>query len=395
MKAWIEQVNREHGTRPFFIYDLDAMAAHLMQFNVPGVKFWYATKANPLSQVVRTAFECGFGIDCASAGEFRQALRVGVPPAQILLTGPSKPKKLLKEALQAGLKHFVLESVQQVLDLEALAREMNVKVDALLRLQIAWTETESSVLGGGKVSPFGLDAKGWMSLPLQNFRQVQIRGIHCFQWGNILDSERLLKIWYQTAHEAKTLASNLNLPLEVLDLGGGLGIPYHGESALTFEAVQTQLLRLKQELPQTEVWMELGRYAVGPFGNYVTEIVDRKTVQGKEFLVLEGGVHHLVRPALIKEAFPAEVLGQTPGLLAKLEYEVHGPLCTSLDHLGTYTFSNEVKAGDQIVFRHVGAYGFTESMPFFLCHDLPAEFVIRQQKLLCLREWKTPETWLV
>jgi diaminopimelate decarboxylase len=395
LKAWIKQVNQLHGTQPFFIYDLDAMATHLTQFKVPGVKFWYATKANPLSQVVRTAFDCGLGIDCASAGEFRQALRVGVPPAQILLTGPSKPKKLLKEALLAGLKHFVLESVQQALDLEALAREMNVKVDALLRLQITWSETESSVLGGGKISPFGLDAKGWQSLPIQEFRQIQIRGIHCFQWGNILDPERLLEIWLQTADEAKTLASRLNLPLEVLDIGGGLGIPYHGERELKFETVQTQLLRLKSELPETEIWMELGRYAIGPFGHYVTEVVDRKTVHGKEFLVLEGGVHHLVRPALIKEAFPAQIFGHSPGSLSTLEYEVHGPLCTSLDHLGTYTFSKDVKPGDQIIFSQVGAYGFTESMPFFLCHDLPAEFVILQQKLLCLREWKTPETWLV
>ena len=117
----IRQIHETKGTKPFFLYDLDAFANHLKKFRMEGVRFWYATKANPLSHILKTAHAANFGIDCASAGEFRQALRAGVSGSEILLTGPAKSRSLFEEALDAGLRTFVLESHQQVQDLEAVA----------------------------------------------------------------------------------------------------------------------------------------------------------------------------------------------------------------------------------------------------------------------------------
>jgi diaminopimelate decarboxylase len=395
LNSFISLIRENYGTQPFFVYDLDGMKSHLAQFQIPGVRFWYATKANPLSSVLKTAYASGFGIDCASEGEFRQALRAGVPGSQILLTGPSKSKFLLAEALAAGIQTFVLESLQQVKDLEQLAAGMNRKVDGLLRLQIAWKNDEKSVLGGSKISPFGLDFESWQALDAGALKFVKIKGVHCFQWGNILDADRLASIWQQTAREARALSDSLKFKLSILDLGGGLGIPYHGEPELQYASIESHLKKLKLELGETEIWMELGRYAIGAFGKYVTEIVDRKVVMGKNILVLEGGVHHLVRPALIGDAFPATLLSHESQSADELSFEVHGPLCTALDHLGSFTFPANVKPGDSLVFHQCGAYGFTESMPYFLCHDLPAEFVVMKNELSCLRPWQKPETWLV
>ena len=390
----IRQIHTQHGTKPFFLYDLDAFSNHLKKFRMEGLRFWYATKANPLSHILSAAHEAGFGIDCASAGEFRQAIRAGVPSDEILLTGPAKSKALLSEAVDAGLRTFVLESHQQVQDLEAVALTKQIKVQGLLRLQIIWPEGEQSVLGGSEISPFGLDADAWSVLDVKNLQAVEIKGVHCFQWGNVMDAARLGKIWFQTAREAKALASKLGFELQVLDLGGGLGIPYDGGSELAYDRVKSELKRLKREIATTEIWMELGRYAIGPYGKYVTQIIDRKKVLANSMLVLEGGVHHLVRPALVGEAFPATpIVSQTR--VKTEEFDLHGPLCTSLDYLGSVTFPDEIKPGDSVVFHQCGAYGFTESMPYFLCHDLPAEFVVAQGELKMVRAWQKPEVWLV
>ena len=390
----VQQIQESQGRKPFYLYDLDAFANHLKKFRIEGTRFWYATKANPLSHVLKVASEAGFGIDCASAGEFRQALRSGVPAHEILLTGPSKPKALLEEALDAGLRTFVLESLQQVRDLEFLASDKKIKVQGLLRLQIAWNASEASVLGGSEVSPFGLDAESWLSLKVSELQFLEIKGVHCFQWGNVMDPARLSKIWFQTAKEARELADKLSFKLEILDLGGGLGIPYAGENELAFDRVKSELKRLKRELFETEIWMELGRYAIGPYGKYVSQITDRKTVFGSSILVLEGGVHHLIRPALVGEPFPATpLLSQTK--VKTQEFDLHGPLCTSLDYMGTVVFPEEIKPGDSVIFHQCGAYGFTESMPYFLCHDLPAEFILKEGEIRCARPWQKPETWLV
>jgi diaminopimelate decarboxylase len=409
----IAQIHREFGSKPFFVYDLDALAFHLEKLQAPGVRFWYATKANPLSSILKVADAAGFGIDCASAGEFRQALRAGVAPAKILITGPSKSPALFQEALDAGISTFVLESITQVQDLEKLAQAKNLKVKGLLRLQISWRGDESnaaSVLGGTAVSAFGLDVEGWSKLELASLQSVKIIGVHCFQWGNILSSARLARIWQETLKHAQALSRQLDFPLQVLDLGGGLGIPYHGEAELNFESVQTELHSLKARIPETEIWMELGRYAVGPYGKYVTSIVDCKVVLGKNLLVLEGGVHHLLRPALVKESFPVtflrrqvekmptEIAGaeKTGGaVVSTLDFTLHGPLCTALDELGTFALPSTLAIGDSLVFHQCGAYGFTESMPYFLCHDLPAEFTIFKNELHCIRPWQQPESWLV
>jgi diaminopimelate decarboxylase len=391
--ALIERIQREFGTRPFFLYDLDAFAQHLAKIKVPGVRFWYATKANPLSSILKIAHQAGFGIDCASRGEYRQALRAGVLPAQILLTGPSKSPKFFQEAIAAGISTFVLESLQQVHDLERVAQAANQKVEALLRLQISWPEEEKSVLGGSKISPFGIDAESWSRLPVSPLRFVKIKGVHCFQWGNILNAGRLAEIWKKTLVEAQALSKKLDFPLQVLDLGGGLGIPYQGEAELSLEIIQKELIALRASIPQTEIWMELGRYAIGAYGKYVSQVVDRKAVYEKSLLILEGGVHHLLRPALVKEAFPATLLRASN---AKVEtMTAHGPLCTALDELGTFSLPNDIQPGDSLVFHQCGAYGFTESMPYFLCHDLPAEFTLIQNELQCIRPWQSADSWLV
>ena len=396
MNSAIETVFQEFGTRPFFIYDLDSLKIHFEQFQLPGIKFWYATKANPLSSIVKQANQAHFGIDCASSGEVRQALRSGVSPDQILLTGPCKSKTLFLECLKLGVEIYVLESLQQALDLDSCAKELGIYPKALLRIQLAWEHDEKSVLGGNKITPFGLPPLEWGKLKEHSFSQIQFLGVHCFQWGNILDLEKLFQIWIKTATVAKTLSEKLGFELKVLDVGGGLGIPYQGEAAIPYFSLAQKLQELKNTLPDTEIWMELGRYAVGPFGKYISKIIDIKQVYGKTILVLEGGVHHLVRPALVGEAFPAEVhVNQKKENSKTKSFEVHGPLCTALDHLGTFEFSSELKVGDAIVFHQCGAYGFTESMPYFLCHDLPAEFILEEGKVKCIRPWKGPESWLV
>jgi len=143
---------------------------------------------------------------------------------------------------------------------------------------------------------------------------------------------------------------------------------------------------------------------VAAFGKYVTEIVDRKSVQNQNLLVLEGGVHHLLRPALVGEAFPATFLareqsnaetGSNNPIHTSEKFQVHGPLCTALDQLGSFSLPSQVAPGDSLVFHQCGAYGFTESMPFFLCHELPAEFVIKSGEVICLRSWLKPESWMV
>ena len=379
----------------FFFYDLDALKDHLEHmdsFADEELKLWYACKANPLSSILKIFRNLNFGIDVASQGELEQVLRAGIKPKDILSTGPSKSRKYMRSLLDNDVNIVVLESLSQAYWLQEVAQEMGKNPDVILRVQLEWKEG-TSVLGGNEITPFGITPTEWLKLDQNKLTNLNIKGFHLFQWGNILDLNELEKIWDLTCKQLTDLATEMKITPEIIDLGGGLGIPYTSEEvAINFADIKAILNKLKGKYSLQKIWMELGRYAVGPFGHYFSQVIDRKTVRGKELLVLDGGINHIARPALTDQAFPCQVYRESDAQLK--EFQVHGPLCTALDKLGTFQLPADVDYGDWLVFSAAGAYGFTEAMPFFLCHNLPAEVVLYQGDLMTPRPIKTSNDWL-
>ncbi len=369
---------------PFYFYHVNELRTHMqaIQKEAKGIaKLWYACKANPLSSILQVMDECQMNFDIASPGELAQVLRQNISPAKILCTGPAKSKALLAKYLFHGLKTFVCESYNQLKWLNEVASEQNKIPQVLLRLQIRWPKKDdkNALLGGNDITPFGLEASEWQKIDLSQFKNLSIEGVHTFQWGNILSENQLGEIWEQATNHCQDLAHKMNFKLNIIDLGGGVGIPYRlGEKSVDWKKLMTILSNLKKQFKLPEIWLELGRFAVGEFGSYVTKIIDLKKVSDKDILVLDSGMNQLARPSLTKQGFPLSVLcNQNQNLKT---YQIHGPLCTALDFLGDYELADDLKIGDWLLFKQCGAYGFTESMPYFLCHSLPGEAVFKGEK---------------
>lgn len=381
---------------PFFYYDLDKLVTHLESMASildPDIKLWYACKANPMSGILKVLRNLNFGIDFASLGELHQILNTGVKPNETIATGPAKSKRYLENIVKAGVKNIVLESLNQVAWLNEVCQEQNIQVDALLRIQLDWEEG-SSVLGGDSITPFGLNESEWLKLNTNDYANIHFKGFHIFQWGNILETERLATIWERSIIASLALARKLDFSMEIIDLGGGLGIPYDLTSSnLNFKEVHDILTGLKNKYELKNVWMELGRYAVADCGQYFTKITDIKSVRGKNLIVTEGGINHIARPALTGQAFPCTTFLNSNK--ESKQFNVHGPLCTALDFLGTFELSNDVQVGDWLVFHKAGAYGFTESMPYFLCHELPGEVIKYKDDIMIPRPPKTSYEWMI
>ncbi len=376
----------------FFLYDLDALAQHLselMQQDV--IKLWFAVKANPLSRVITTLAEQGFNFDVASQGELSQVLAQNVAAKRILNTGPAKSKRQMKAFLQQGVNTFVVESLLQLQWLNESAIELDCKPQVLLRVQLQWPDGEKNPLGGNEVTPFGLSCDEWQTINVCDFPALNINGLHIFQWGNMLSNEKMYHLWSQMVEPLTQLAEQVGMTLEVLDLGGGLGVDYLQKGqTLSWQRIVDDLAKIKARAGVKELWLELGRYAVAESGYYVTSVVDKKQNFQQQQLVLAGGINHLLRPAITEQAFPAVMLRESTESLAN--FDVHGPLCTSLDKLGRLAFPQDIAVDDQLVFGLSGAYGFTESMPFFLCHQIAAEYVLQNGEIELVRAAE-PATW--
>ncbi|OHU86056.1 MULTISPECIES: PLP-dependent decarboxylase [Pseudoalteromonas] len=380
----IEQIVQSEQT-PFFVYDLDGLLSHLKPLTEQSVvKLWYAVKANPLSKVIQTLDQAGFDFDVASSGELDQVIRQGVCPSRVLNTGPAKSKRQIQHFLSQGVRTFVAESHNQVHWLNQLACEHNVQLRVLLRVQLRWPDGEKNPLGGDSLTPFGLGTQQWQSLDITAFSALEFIGLHIFQWGNMLSTEKLTELWSQMVPPLLALADNLGFELQVLDLGGGLGIPYVEQDAkLAWPELLDALASIKATSGVKELWMELGRFAVGEYGHYANPVVEQKQNYGEQQLIVAGGINHILRPAVTNQAFPCELLRTSTA--PEQSYLIHGPLCTALDHLGRHTLPQDIDENDWLVFSQCGAYGFTESMPYFLCHELPAEYVIEHGKVQCVR----------
>ena len=378
----------------FYFYDLDQFESHIQSIKSilhPDVRVWYATKANPSSEILRILNKNGFGADVASMGELQQARNSGFGPKNLIATGPAKTKSYLARLMETDVEAIVIESLNQLKDLNEIAGKLGRKQDVLLRVQLEW-EGDKSILGGSAITPFGLGVSDWQDVNLANFKNVNVMGVHCFQWGNVLDLDKLRAVWEHTVEVCQKMSHGMGFEMKVIDLGGGLGLSYKDERELHFSDVHALLMEIKAKYELQKIWLELGRFSIGKFGSYFTRVVDVKSVRGENLIVTEGGINHMARPALVGESFPCEAFMNQEN--SKLKFQVHGPLCTALDNLGTFHLPSNIKPGDWLEFKRAGAYGFSESMPYFLCHNLVGEAILYQGELMVPRVPKTNLEWM-
>jgi len=328
-------------------------------------------KANPNPELLACFAALGASFDCASGGELSAAARIGLPPGRLFYAGPGKRGAELELALALGAR-LQAEGGE---DLERLERLAPGPVEVNLRVHPAeGAAEERPILGGTEPSAFGVDEEDVPAL-LERARalsRVRVTGLHVFAASNQRAAARLLATHARVLELGKCLAHRFGLDLAQIDLGGGLGVPYRPEDPeLDLQALGAGLAALleRQRWFQGELILEPGRFLAASCGVYLVRVIRVKHSRGTRFLILEGGINHLLRPLLTGEPFPVKAVGVTgPASPATLA----GPLCTSLDRLGSAELP-DLAPGALLAFGMTGAYGFTESMPAFLSHPPPLE----------------------
>lgn len=394
---------------PFYVYDLDVVSRQVAALRAvlpPIARLAFALKANPALGVVAHLARLGLGADIASGGELDTALRAGIAPDRIVFTGPGKRDEELRRAVDSHVGVITVESAGELRRLESLAAAARRRVPILLRAAatpVAGHE-RIRVISAGGAGKFGMDPDDVVASARFAARSphLELLGLHVFGASNVLEASALITHVRATMAAARLLAVETGFPLRLIDVGGGLGIPYEiHEESLDLTGLGHGLAGLAREwaadpvTASAEILVEPGRFLVGPAGAYVSRVLERKTVGGREVAIIDGGIHHLLRPALVGQdhrvrrltAPAARSTRFTPITLA-------GPLCTGSDILATDAVIQALEPGDLVAVLDVGAYGFTESMPFFLSHPIPAEIAIRDGRIGLLRPRLEPATWL-
>jgi len=373
------------GRTPFYAYDRRVIAdgiAELRRHVPSAVKLHYAMKANPMPALV--AFMAGIvdGIDVASGGELKVALDAGMTPREISFAGPAKSESELSQALASGILVNV-ESSREVDILARLSHASGVGARVAVRVNPDFELKSSGMKMGGGPKQFGVDAEAVPALLEEIGRRgLAFEGFHIYSGSQNLKAESICEAQRKTVELAIRLAAAAPAPVQVLNVGGGFGIPYFpGEEPLALAPIGANLEDLVAQcakaLPQARLVIELGRYLVGPAGIYVCRVIDRKISRGHVFLVTDGGLHHHLAASgnfgqVIRKNYPVEIGNRIVGARRETA-SVVGPLCTPLDLLADRMDLAEAEPGDLVVVFQSGAYGLTASPQGFLSHPAPAE----------------------
>ncbi len=391
---------------PLYVYDLgviDRQVATLRAALPDRVDLAYAVKANPALAIVAYLGGLGLGADVASGGELATALRAGIPAHRIVMTGPGKRDDELRAAIDAGIRAVTVESLGELGRLERIARAADRRQPVLLRAAVTEGARLERVrlVGDDGAGKFGMDAADLVDAARLAARSehLELLGLHAFGASNVLDSSALVSHAATTARAARELARLSGTTVRIVDAGGGLGIPYEPhEESLDLVGLGRGLAGIVDGwqddplLAGAQLLLEPGRFLVGPAGAYVASVVDTKTVDGTSVAILDGGVHHVLRPALVGTEHRVRLL--SPSTRRPVPVTVAGPLCSGLDVLATGAAMAPPSVGDLVAVLDVGAYGFTESMPYFLSHPIPAEVVGRDGRAELIRPRLEPATWL-
>jgi len=369
-----------------YVYDLDALVSQVQAVRAAltgRCELYYAVKANSHPEVLNTLATQVDGFEVASLGEIRKAIGAGA--ARLAFGGPAKTDAQIASALRAGVELLNVESLHELRRAGLIGAELGVRVPVALRVNRRDGGLPGRLRMAGTASQFGID-EALLPEAIQLCRAspaVTLRGFHLHAVSNNLDAQAHASFVIDTVAWCLHQATRHRIDLDVVDVGGGIGVPYTGGDGFDLAAFAAGLGAAITQLPGgLRLIFELGRFLVAEAGWYAAEVVDLKCTHGRHFAVLRGGTHHFRLPAAWGYSHPFAVLPVEQWGYPFTRPEVHaqcidvvGELCTPRDVLARQVWVERLRIGDLVVFPLAGAYGWEISHHDFLSHPHPAQLI--------------------
>jgi diaminopimelate decarboxylase len=316
----------------------------------------FSVKANGNLGVLKTLARLGAGADIVSGGELKRAVAAGIAPERIVFSGIGKTRAEMRLALLAGIHQFNVESEPELEALSEVALSMGLRAPVALRVNPdVDARTHAKITTGTAESKFGIPwnrAREAYALA-GRLGGIEVVGVDVHIGSQVTEFEPFVVAFARLAELVGRLRGDGHKIARV-DLGGGLGVSYAGESAPDLDAYGAMVSRYAYELG-TALIVEPGRWIAAEAGVLVASVLYVKQGERKEFAILDAGMNDLIRPALY-DAHHEIVCVRDQGQPAR-RYDVVGPICESSDVFARDRSLARLKSGDLVAFLTAGAYG--------------------------------------
>ena len=351
---------KKTGT-PVYVYDLQGLKKRLkfFQTQIAPAHLHYAMKANSHLGILKVLKQGLAGVDVVSGGEIKLALKAGLKGSDIVFSGVGKTEEEIKLGLKARILQFNVESVSELRRIGKISKQKKQRACIAFRINPdIHVKTHPYIKTGLMEHKFGLQVE---QIPLlkeilkQYSPHLVLQGVAMHIGSQIQDLATLK----QAILKLKSIYEGLRTeyPLKTFDVGGGLGINYKSFAKTDLPAIKKYgaiLKSLSHDL-KAEILTEPGRILTARIACLIGEVQYIKSNMRKNFVILNTGLHHFIRPALYQAYHRIWPLQKRAG--AKTIYDVAGPVCESADILGKDRVFSGLKEGDFMAILDTGAYG--------------------------------------
>ncbi|EAJ1561150.1 diaminopimelate decarboxylase [Campylobacter jejuni] len=358
-----KQLKQEFNT-PFYIYNFDFIKERFLNlkeaFKARKSQIFYAVKANSNLSLLQMLANLDSGFDCVSIGEVKRALKAGAKAYKIIFSGVGKTKEELRQALEYDILYINLESEAEMMLLESVAKELNLKARISIRVNPnVDAKTHPYISTGLNENKFGveIDIARKMYLYAKNSSFLEPVGVHFHIGSQLLDISPI--------HEAAAIVAKLvrelkalQIDLKFFDIGGGLGVAYEKDECEPDLYNYAQGILAQLHGLDLTIGMEPGRYLVAKSGEFVCSVLYEKQNKTKRFVIVDGAMNDLIRPSLY-EAYHEIILPYNQAQESLCD--VVGGICESGDFFAKARSLPSTQSGDIMVIKNTGAYGFSMS----------------------------------
>ncbi|PPD46635.1 MAG: diaminopimelate decarboxylase [Methylocystis sp.] len=357
----------EVGT-PFYCYSAATIRRHFQVFSQAfaglDALVCYAMKANSNQAVLRLLAREGAGMDVVSGGELARALAAGAPAAKITFSGVGKTEEEIGAALAAGIFCFNVESEPELEAISRVARAIGRTAPVSLRVNPDVDARTHKKISTGK-------AENKFGVPLSCARDIYARaaklpgigicGVDMHIGSQLTDLEPFDEAFTLLAELVRDLRADGH-DISHVDLGGGLGIPYHeGDDPQSYHPERyAEIVRKHFGALGCKLVFEPGRLIVGNAGVLVTRVIHVKQGEARTFVIVDAGMNDLIRPTLY-DAHHDIIPVRAPGDRAEITADVVGPVCETGDYLALDRNMPAVEPGELLAVLTAGAYGAVQA----------------------------------
>jgi diaminopimelate decarboxylase len=330
-------------------------------------------------------------MDVVSGGEYARAIAAGVPGDKIVFSGVGKTHEEIRAALSTGIRQFNVESEPEMEVINEVALSLGKVAPITVRVNPdVDAKTHAKIATGKSENKFGI--------PIARAREVyaraaalpglQVVGIDVHIGSQLTDLEPFRLAYRKVADLTEALRSDGH-DIHRLDLGGGLGIPYTRSNEAPPLPVEYGAM-IKEELGHLgcEIEIEPGRLIAGNAGIMVSKVIYVKSGEGRDFLILDGAMNDLLRPAMYEAHHDIVSVNEPAPGIEQQPYDIVGPVCETGDTFAKERMMAPLAPGDLVAFRSAGAYGAVMASEYNTRPLIP-EVLVHEDQFAVIRERPT------